>query len=174
MCGIAGFLDLSKSSHSAAMSADIVRRMADQLYHRGPDDQGVWTDPAAGLALGFRRLAIVDLTTAGHQPMKSACGRFVMVFNGEVYNHRELRKQVIKQLGHSPFRGHSDTEVLLALIELQGVRKALQASVGMFAIALWDRKDRALTLARDRMGEKPLYYARFGDSVIFGSELKAL
>jgi asparagine synthase (glutamine-hydrolysing) len=174
MCGITGFLDLSKSSRSAGSAAECVRRMADQLDHRGPDDQGVWTDPAAGIALGFRRLAIVDLTVAGHQPMKSASDRYVLVFNGEIYNHAELRKQVLDQRGDSHFRGRSDTEVLLALIELRGVQGALEAAVGMFAIAVWDRTQRALTLARDRLGEKPLYYARFGDTVMFGSELKAL
>ncbi len=149
--------------------------MADQLIHRGPDDVGTWVDPKAGVALGFRRLAIVDLSSAGRQPMESASGRYVIVFNGEIYNHRELRRQLLHE-GGSPavFRGHSDTEVLLAGIEAWGLRLTLERAVGMFAFAVWDRHDETLSLARDRLGEKPLYYGRHGPTLLFGSELKAL
>src|SRR5205814_8996675 len=121
------------------------------------DDAGDWVDGEAGAALGFRRLAIIDLTPAGHQPMVSADGRFVIVYNGEIYNYRELKSE-LAQLGHR-FQGGSDTEVLLAAIGQWGAKTALQRTVGMFAIALWDRRTRTLTLARDRLGEKPLHYA---------------
>ncbi len=151
-----------------------VRRMSDQLVHRGPDDSGAWVESAAGVALGFRRLAIVDLSEAGHQPMISACSRFVMVFNGEVYNFAELRQE-LEPHGHK-FRGHSDTEVMLASITQWGLGAAVEKFVGMFAFALWDRQERVLHLVRDRVGIKPLYYgqARPGGAFLFGSELKAL
>jgi len=144
--------------------------MADTLVHRGPDDSGVWTDESAGIALGHRRLAILDLSAAGHQPMVSASGRHVIVFNGEIYNHLDLRKK----LESVAWRGHSDTETLLEAVDAWGVRRALDESIGMFAFAVWDRKERTLTLARDRIGEKPLYYGRNGRAFIFASELKAL
>jgi asparagine synthase (glutamine-hydrolysing) len=146
--------------------------MADTLHHRGPDDGGAWVDDAAGIALGHRRLSILDLSPAGHQPMASSCGRFVIAFNGEIYNHLELRARFEGQ----QWRGHSDTETLLACFETWGIEKTLESAVGMFAIALWDRETRTLTLARDRMGEKPLYYGwqGEGDTFLFGSELKAL
>ncbi len=143
--------------------------MADTLAHRGPDDSGVWTDSAAGVALAHRRLSILDLSVAGHQPMVSASGRYVIVFNGEVYNHLEIRRK----LNFSTWRGHSDTETLLEAIDTWGIRQSLEELTGMFAFAVWDRKDRCLTLARDRMGEKPLYYGRTGTSLLFASELKA-
>jgi len=148
------------------------------IAHRGPDAQNVWTDAAAGIALGHRRLAIVDLTEAGAQPMTSASGRYVVAYNGEIYNHMELRRQ-IEAAGRAPsWRGHSDTETLLAAIEAWGLEPALQRCIGMFAIGLWDREERVLTLARDRLGEKPLYYGwqGSGDAAVFlfGSELKAL
>lgn len=146
--------------------------MADTLRHRGPDDAGAWVDPAAGIALAVRRLAIVDLSMAGHQPMASSTGRYVIAYNGEIYNFRELRDQLIA-LGWA-FRGHSDTEVLLAAISQWNVEPVLRRCNGMFAFALWDREDRALYLARDRMGEKPLYYGWTGSTLLFGSELKAL
>ena len=148
--------------------------MADALIHRGPDDAGVWVDEAAGIALGHRRLSILDLSPAGHQPMVSACGRYVIAFNGEIYNHLELRGLLRGARNDGVWRGHSDTETLLACFEAWGVAKSLERAVGMFAIALWDRHDRVLTLARDRMGEKPLYYGWQGDIFLFGSELKAL
>jgi asparagine synthase (glutamine-hydrolysing) len=148
--------------------------MADRIRHRGPDDQGVWIDGDAGLALAHRRLSILDLSAAGHQPMHSASGRWVLAYNGEIYNHMELRRR-LKAEGAAPsWRGHSDTETLLAAIEAWGVDETLRRSVGMFALALWDRSQRALWLARDRMGEKPLYYGWQGDTFLFGSELKAL
>src|SRR3954453_899460 len=150
----------------------VARAMADALRHRGPDDAGTWADAEAGLALGHRRLAVIDLSPAGHQPMPSASGRYVLVLNGEIYNFRRLRA-ALEPCGHR-FRGHSDTEVLLAAVEEWGVDEALRRAEGMFALALWDRSQRTLTLARDRVGKKPLYYGRFGGTLLFGSELRAL
>lgn len=170
MCGIAGFMGHARSAESTAIQ---VKRMADAIAHRGPDDYGVWTDEDAGIALSHRRLAIVDLSVAGHQPMHSACGRFVMVFNGEIYNHVDLRHKLDAETAHA-WRGHSDTETLLAAIVRWGFKKTLEYCVGMFAIALWDRRDRTLTLTRDRVGEKPLYYGRVGNYFAFASELQAL
>jgi asparagine synthase (glutamine-hydrolysing) len=146
--------------------------MAEAIAHRGPDDHGVWTNVAAGIGLGHRRLSIVDLSPLGHQPMHSSSGRYTITFNGEIYNYRELRAELMS-LGHS-FRSTSDTEVLLAAIDQWGFQRALIRSVGMFAIGLWDRDSRTLSLARDRFGEKPLYFGTFGRTVLFGSELKAL
>ena len=148
--------------------------MALTIDYRGPDDAGAWADQDAGIALGHRRLAIVDLSPAGHQPMQSVAGRFVIAFNGEIYNHLELRAS-LTAAGVAPvWRGHSDTETLLAAIEHWGIEATLGMTVGMFAIALWDRRERTLYLARDRFGEKPLYYGWVGDALAFGSELKAL
>ncbi|AZE60108.1 asparagine synthase (glutamine-hydrolyzing) [Pseudomonas synxantha] len=170
MCGFSGIFQ----SRIGDLTA-IVNRMNDALTHRGPDDRGVWVDENVGLALGHRRLAIVDLSEAGRQPMHSSCGRFVIVFNGEIYNHRELRQKLEGEvLSPLAWRGHSDTEVLLEGLVNWGVEKTLQASVGMFAFALWDRQEQVLTLARDRMGEKPLYYGWQGDTLLLGSELKAI
>ncbi|MDW6020966.1 asparagine synthase (glutamine-hydrolyzing) [Mesorhizobium sp. BAC0120] len=169
MCGIAGILETNASS---GIDRETVRRMTDFIMHRGPDDGGEWTDPEAGIGLAQRRLAIIDLSPAGHQPMISHSGRYVIVFNGEMYNFRELRQRLDSET-NIEWRGHSDTEVLLAAIERWGVKAALQASVGMFALALWDRKERRLFLARDRVGEKPLYYGRIGRRFAFASELKA-
>ncbi|WP_339438644.1 asparagine synthase (glutamine-hydrolyzing) [Pseudomonas sp. EA_15y_Pfl1_P104] len=170
MCGISGILQARNSD-----LAKIVTGMNDALTHRGPDDRGVWIDENAGLGLGHRRLAIVDLSEAGHQPMHSSCGRFVIAFNGEIYNHMELRKQLGDEgLAPAMWRGHSDTEVLLTGLIGWGLEKTLQASVGMFAFALWDRQEQVLTLVRDRLGEKPLYYGWQGDTLLFASELKAI
>lgn len=144
--------------------------MAATLISRGPDDSGCWVDRDAQIALAHQRLSILDLSAAGHQPMHSSAGRYVIAFNGEIYNHLELRAR----LGDRDWRGHSDTETLLAAIEAWGIDKALRALTGMFAFALWDRSERRLTLARDRLGEKPLYYGWCGDTFLFGSELKAL
>ena len=146
--------------------------MTEQLHHRGPDGSGVWTDASSGIALGHRRLAILDLTDAGAQPMISHCGRFVLTYNGEVYNFKKLSEE-LTSLGHQ-FRGHSDTEIVLTAIGQWGVEKTLLRLNGMFAFALWDRQNRLLTLARDPVGKKPLYYGWSGNALIFGSELKAL
>lgn len=172
MCGIAGFWTRTAFEQQAAHAT--LARMTDSVAHRGPDDAGAWLDSAAGMALGHRRLAIIDLSENGHQPMLSACGRYVMTFNGEIYNFGQLRS-ALEAEGRAPaWRGHSDTEVLLAAFAAWGIDRTLQRAVGMFALALWNRESRVLTLARDRMGEKPLYYARVGDALVFGSELKAL
>lgn len=144
------------------------------MHHRGPDSEGYWEDAEAGLALGHVRLAILDLTEAGHQPMLSACGRYVLVLNGEIYNHLDLRATLQAQGNAPAWRGHSDTETLLAAFAAWGMEKTLQAAVGMFALALWDRHDRSLSLMRDRMGEKPLYMGFVAGNFVFASELKAL
>jgi asparagine synthase (glutamine-hydrolysing) len=170
MCGITGFL--TSSAENEFEMKVVVARMADQLVHRGPDDSGVWVDRQAGVAFGHRRLSILDLSPDGHQPMHSESGRYVIVFNGEVYNFDELRP-TLENMGHK-FRGHSDTEVMLAAIEQWGIDEALPLFNGMFAFAVWDRKDRQLHLVRDRLGEKPLYYGWMGRTFLFGSELKAL
>jgi asparagine synthase (glutamine-hydrolysing) len=149
-----------------------VRPMIDSLRHRGPDDRGIWADD--NISLAQARLSIVDLSEAGHQPMISADGRFVIVFNGEIYNHVEMRRMLEGDGRAYEWRGHSDTETFLAALSAWGIRRALTASVGMYAFSLWDRKEKTLTLGRDRMGEKPLYYGWQGKSFLFGSELKAL
>lgn len=172
MCGIAGFIDPQGASAPPARAA-LVAAMANTLAHRGPDDAGVWQDEDAGLALGFRRLSIIDLSAAGHQPMPSADGRFVIALNGEIYNFRELRRTLDTEAPIA-WRGHSDTEVLLEAIARWGFAATLPKLNGMFAIAVWDRETRELWLARDRMGEKPLYYGRQGAVFLFASELKAL
>jgi asparagine synthase (glutamine-hydrolysing) len=175
MCGFAGFVSFAETSGQAA--ADIGQRMGSAILHRGPDDGGLWVDPAAGIVLSHRRLAIVDLSAAGHQPMVSGSGRYIIVFNGEIYNHLAIRKRLEESVQYA-WRGHSDTETLLAAIEAWGLDKALQEAIGMFALALWDKATRKLSLARDRLGEKPLYYGWQGSSnkraFLFGSELKAL
>ncbi len=168
MCGIVGIF----SSDGATVRADL-RRMANQIRHRGPDSQGFWEDREAGVALAHCRLAIVDLSPAGHQPMQSPGSRFILTYNGEIYNHEILRKE-LESLGKRCWQGHSDTEVLLAGFELWGVRSTIQRTIGMFAFAVWDRVDRTLTLGRDRMGEKPLYYGEIGRDFVFGSELKPM
>src|SRR3954471_17335537 len=170
MCGFAGLLTTSAYTHDRL--ADSVRRMIAPIAHRGPDDSGVWADEHAGVALGFRRLAILDLSPYGHQPMWSPSGRFIAAFNGEVYNFAELRGQ-LQQRGFR-FRGRSDTEVVVAAFEHWGVENAVQRFVGMFAIAVWDANRRELSLVRDRLGKKPLYVYREPGLVTFGSELKAL
>jgi len=170
MCGITGVID-------TVLGQDLeycINRMADTLIHRGPDDGGVWVDINEGVALGHRRLSILDLSPAGHQPMVSTNGRYVIAFNGEIYNHIEMRRLLRSACNDYKWRGHSDTETLLACFEQWGIEATLSHCVGMFAIALWDRDTRTLTLARDRFGEKPLYYGWGGNAVVFGSELKAL
>ncbi len=171
MCGIAGFIAAPGSTREGER---IAREMADAISRRGPDDHGVWVDREAGIALAHRRLSIVDLSPAGHQPMLSDCGRFAITFNGEIYNYAELRAE-LERAGSAPnWRGHCDTEVLLAAIAAWGIRPTLTRLVGMFAFALWDRRERSLVLARDRLGEKPLYYGKLGRTFVFGSELSAL
>lgn len=170
MCGIAGILEVGVLSPGESR-ADL-EHMADAIAHRGPDDEGIWLDAAAGVGLAHRRLSILDLSPLGHQPMLSSSGRSVVSFNGEIYNHAELRAE-LTQRGHA-FRGGSDTEVLLAACEEWGVRATLERCRGMFALALWSVPDRTLYLARDRFGEKPLYYALEDGRLLFGSELKAL
>ena len=171
MCGIAGLWDASHHFPTDDSLA-AVRGMTRALHRRGPDDEGFFHDAAAGIALGHRRLSVIDLSPEGHQPMASASGRFVMVFNGEVYNHAAMRRELGSH--GAAFRGHSDTEVMLAAIEHWGLEPALKRFIGMFAFGLWDRQTRTLTLARDRLGVKPLYYGWVGPRFIFGSELKAI
>ena len=167
VCGIVGFW-----GSPGACREETANAMAGELRHRGPDNSGVWVDEPAGLALGHARLAILDLSEQGRQPMVSECGRYVISLNGEIYNFQELREEA-QSFGHV-FRGHSDTEAALALISRIGLVKAVGRFHGMFAFALWDREQRRLYLVRDRFGEKPLYYCRAGKTFIFGSELKAL
>jgi asparagine synthase (glutamine-hydrolysing) len=168
MCGFAGFW----SSEGGRDDPAVLRGMTDVIAHRGPDDDGTWCDGTQGIAVGFRRLSILDLSPLGHQPMASADDRYQIAFNGEIYNHLELRAE-LEALGDR-FRGHSDTEVLLAAIVRWGPERTIARCAGMFAIALWDREANALSLVRDRFGEKPLYYAQIGSTLLFGSELKAL
>lgn len=171
MCGIAGFW--AAGGCAAEPSYAILRRMTDALWHRGPDDAGHWCDEGPGIALGHRRLSIIDLSPQGHQPMISADGRWTIVFNGEIYNYPELRR-CLETAGVGGWRGSSDTEVLLAAVSRWGLNETLNRLVGMFGFALWDGHERCLYLARDRMGEKPLYYGWLGEDLLFGSELKAL
>ena len=172
MCGIAGAIAPPDRLDEEALR-QLGTRMGAAIAHRGPDDAGTWTDAAAGLVLAHRRLAIVDLSPEGHQPMVSDDGRWVIAFNGEIYNHHTLRGELAAR--GQAFRGHSDTEVLLAAIAHWGVEAALARSNGMLALAAWDRHARTLWLARDRVGKKPLYYGWTGDGTfLFGSELAAL
>lgn len=174
MCGLAGVLD--KRGFLNGLDSSInVRAITDAIRHRGPDDTGFWNDCQAGVALIHCRLSILELSSAGHQPMHSKCGRYVIVFNGEIYNHLELRSKIMASGGHpGPWLGHSDTETLLAGFLHWGVRATMAHAVGMFAIAVWDRFERRLYLARDRFGEKPLYYGWVNGAFVFGSELNAL
>jgi asparagine synthase (glutamine-hydrolysing) len=173
MCGFAGIV----SRHSDLVGKTILDDMGDAIRHRGPDDHGIWVGSDSIIGLSHRRLAIVDLSAAGHQPMFSNSGRYCLAYNGEIYNHQDLRK-VFSQRDMIQWRGHSDTETLLAGFDQIGVEKTLQSAVGMFAFALWDNQTRSLTLARDRLGEKPLYYGWQGDGnrrcFLFGSDLAAL
>jgi asparagine synthase (glutamine-hydrolysing) len=171
MCGIAGLWDQRAELDHDSLSA-IASQMADTLIHRGPDGKGVWCDAKEGVGLAHRRLAIIELSPAGAQPMVSSCGRFVISFNGEAYNFRELRREL--EASGRRFRGHSDTEVILEGAAVWGVEPVVKRLIGMFAMALWDRQERTFYLVRDRLGIKPLYWARFGKRLFFGSELKAL
>lgn len=172
MCGIAGLFRPGGGDES--LLAGYVSKMTDSLRHRGPDAGNIWTNAPAGVAFGHRRLSILDLSEAGAQPMRSDCGRFTVTFNGEIYNHLDIRNE-LEAIGAGPnWRGHSDTETLLYAIRQWGVSEALQRFIGMFAFALWDEKDRKLSLCRDRFGEKPLFYGWCGRDLVFASELKAL
>jgi len=166
MCGIAGFWGPARERGMRSTA----KAMADAIRHRGPDDNGEWCDEPAGIALAHRRLSILDLSPEGHQPMTSASGRYVIVFNGEVFNYEELRGH----LSGWNWRGHSDTEVMLAAVEAWGLEAAVRSFIGMFAFALWDKQERKLHLVRDRLGIKPLYYGRCGGWFLFASELRAL
>ena len=170
MCGIAGIFDPGGYQDSADIS-EVVSRMSDRLRHRGPDSDGTWSDSDAGIAFGHRRLAVQDISETGDQPMQSASGRYIIVLNGEIYNFKDL-KSVLRCKGHD-FRGGSDTEVLLTSIDEWGLDATLGRIHGMFAFALWDRKNQCLRLVRDRLGEKPLYYSTASGRFIFASELKA-
>jgi asparagine synthase (glutamine-hydrolysing) len=170
MCGIAGYL---QSDVRAEEWTCHLNRMESSIFHRGPDDGGVWFDPAAGVGLVNRRLAIVDLSPQGHQPMMSASGRYVLTFNGEIYNFRDIRADLESLPSPPQFRGYSDTEVLLAAFEAWGIPEAITRTIGMYAMAIWDRQERSLCLIRDRLGEKPLYYGWQGERFLFGSELKS-
>lgn len=168
MCGIVGYWSLRVADKNLAL------RMAAQIQTRGPDDSGAWVDSNGALAMAQRRLSIVDLSPAGHQPMLSECGQFAIVFNGEIYNHEDLRTELEQEFGSISWRGHSDTEVLLRGLQCWGVEQTLSKINGMFAFAFWDDRRKQLYLARDRMGEKPLYFGKQNGTFIFGSELKAL
>ena len=168
MCGIAGVF----TARSEGMAVGVAR-MTDQIRHRGPDGEGIWIDVEAGIGLGHRRLSVLDLSSAGQQPMQSASGRWAVVFNGEIYNHLDIRGEIDSVAGVA-WRGHSDTETLVRAIELWGMEDTLPKLRGMFAIAAWDRSSRSLWLARDRMGEKPLYYGWVNGDFVFGSELRAV
>jgi asparagine synthase (glutamine-hydrolysing) len=168
MCGLAGIF-----TKTSLFTEDPLRKMGQSLAHRGPDDEGIWMDPIAGVGFAHQRLSVIDLSAEGRQPMISASGRYVIAYNGEIYNSLELRK-ILSQMENCNWRGHSDTEVILASIEKWGLPQALKKFNGMFAFALWDREKLTLTLARDRIGIKPLYYGWMGETFLFGSELKAL
>nr|WP_255609122.1 asparagine synthase (glutamine-hydrolyzing) [Methylosinus sp. Sm6] len=170
MCGIAGCL----FAGPAQRGLSIVAAMSERLSSRGPDESGAWGDEQGRAFLGHRRLSIIDVSANGRQPMRSIGGRYVVAFNGEIYNHLEMRAELEEAGAYAPWRGHSDTETLLAAFERWGVEPTLDRAVGMFAIALWDTTARTLHIARDLFGEKPLYYGWVGRDFVFGSELKAL
>ena len=173
MCGICGFFSKSPSS-----SSDSIFKMNSAISHRGPDDSGTWHDQNMGIVFGHQRLAVIDLSVSGHQPMKSSSGRYMLIYNGEIYNHLDIRKKIEKKFALKKWQGSSDTETLLEAIEVFGFEQTLKEIVGMFAFVIWDKKLRNLILARDRMGEKPLYFGWQGQGdnavFLFGSELKAL
>lgn len=171
MCGFAGFLSQGTALQNAKT---VLENMGKAIQSRGPDSGDVWYQDDDKIGLSHRRLAIVDLSAAGAQPMHSVTGRYVIAFNGEIYNHLDIRAELDALAQVHDWRGHSDTETLLAAIEQWGLEQALQRCIGMFALALWDLQQRELTLARDRLGEKPLYFGFQGDTLLFGSELKAL
>jgi asparagine synthase (glutamine-hydrolysing) len=171
MCGIAGFFDRSRKT--GTMEAEtLAGRMIDRLSHRGPDDRGVWVEAETGIALSHRRLSIIDLSPAGHQPMTSSAGRYVLTYNGEIFNWQDLRAELPPPPGG--YKGHSDTEIFLRGVEVWGLAETVRRLIGFFALGLWDRQLKRLTLVRDRLGIKPLYWGQFGQTLLFGSELSAL
>lgn len=173
MCGFVGFMGGNRSNGKSEYES-ILKRMADKIAHRGPDDIGYWSDLDYRVGFGHRRLSIVDLSYAGHQPMKSASGRYIIAFNGEIYNHLLMRKE-LESIGEIlKWRGHSDTETLLAGFDVWGIKETVERSVGMFSFSVWDKQSKKLTLCRDRLGEKPMYYGWQGNTFLFGSELKSL
>ena len=165
MCGIAGIFGKSVDDDR------LVEAMATQMRHRGPDSSGTWVDAEAGIALSHRRLSIIELSAAGHQPIFSHCGRYVMSFNGEIYNHDDIRNELEQLGGTIAWKGHSDSETLIECVAAMGVKATLERLVGMFAFAIFDRQSRQLHLAVDRMGEKPLYYGWTAGGIAFASEL---
>lgn len=171
MCGIAGIF---RSRDGVDELKEVVGRMTDALSHRGPDASGVWADAPSHICLGHRRLSILDLSSAGAQPMRDEDGRFTVTFNGEIYNHLEIRRELETENGARGWVGHSDTETLLRAVQMWGIEKALKRFNGMFAFAVWDARDQSLALCRDRFGEKPLFYGWIGSDFVFASELKAL
>lgn len=173
MCGFAGFIG-GNNFNGLVDYESILKCMANEIAHRGPDDAGYWSEVEDQIGLGHRRLSIVDLSSAGHQPMHSESCRYVIAFNGEIYNHLSLRQELESTGKIIKWRGHSDTETLLAGFDVWGIRKTVERSVGMFAFSVWDRQTKTLTLGRDRLGEKPLYYGWQGRTFLFGSELKSL
>ena len=172
MCGFCGFVNPTNTD--SALIRNIISLMSERIHHRGPDDEGYWQDEQLGMAIGHRRLSVIDLSPEGHQPMQSATGRYVLAYNGEIYNFHEIKTELENTGRASGWRGHSDTEVLLAAIDAWGVESTLKKCTGMFAFALWDKQERMLMLVRDRMGEKPLYYGWQDNVFLFGSELKAI
>lgn len=171
MCGFTGFWGFNANLSQEKLQS-LARQMAFEIQERGPDDKGEWADAHQGLAFGYRRLAILDLSSAGHQPMESACGRYVIVYNGEIYNYQDIQRQLLAERS-LVFKGTSDTEVLLEACALWGVPKTVSKCIGMFAFALWDKQEKKLTLARDRLGIKPLYWGWQGQTFFFGSQLKS-
>ena len=171
MCGVAGFVD--RSLHGGAADSAI-RQMSAAIKNRGPDGEGYYLDRKHGVALAHRRLAIIDITSAGAQPMASKCDRYVISFNGEIYNFPAMRTSVEVARGRVNWKGHSDTEVLVEAIAEFGLNEALKMTTGMFAFALWDKSEKTIYLARDRFGEKPLYYFKSGATVAFSSELNCV
>ena len=167
MCGFVGYL-----SNSENPNKELVKKMANKINSRGPDSDGFWIDESAGIALGHKRLSIIDLTNAGNQPKLSKNGRYVIAFNGEIYNHQLIRSLLNKETNIS-WDGNSDTETLVEAISQWGIKKTLTSINGMFAFSVWDRQKKNLFLARDRMGEKPLYYGFVGSTLLFGSQLKS-
>ena len=171
MCGFAGFLELAPT-RSLDATLRLINEMSNRLTHRGPDNHGHWVNESGTVALGHRRLSILDTSQHGHQPMTSPCGRFVLAYNGEVYNHLELRRELLN--GGANFRGQSDTETIVTAFSRWGIAETVKRSIGMFAMAIWDCDEQSVTLIRDRLGIKPLYYGVSNGCLLFGSELKAL